>query len=113
MSSDPSLVAGRFRLEDELGRGGAGVVYRALDAVTGQRVALKLIDSGDGLDVERLLVEGRLLARVAHPNVVRAVASGVQDRSPTRSPPPTPPASCTATCRRATSWSPSAATRCT
>jgi hypothetical protein len=79
MSTDPSLVAGRFRLEDELGRGGAGVVYRALDSVSGQRVALKLLDSGDGIDIERLLVEGRLLARVAHPNVVRAVASGVQE----------------------------------
>ncbi len=79
MSSDTSLVAGRFRIEDELGRGGAGVVYRALDVLTGQRVALKLLDSSDGIDIERLLVEGRLLARVAHPNVARVVASGTQE----------------------------------
>jgi eukaryotic-like serine/threonine-protein kinase len=79
MTLDPSLVAGRFRLGDELGRGGAGIVYRALDALSGQQVALKLLDSGDGIDIERMLVEGRLLARVAHPNVVRAVASGVQE----------------------------------
>ena len=79
MTTDGSLVAGRFRLEDELGRGGAGVVYRALDSLTGTRVALKLLDSGDGIDIERLLVEGRLLARVSHPNVVRVVASGIQE----------------------------------
>ncbi len=79
MDVEAHLVAGRFRIEDELGRGGAGIVYSAIDTLSGQRVALKLVDAGDGIDMERLLVEGRIIARVAHPNVVRAVASGLQD----------------------------------
>ena len=37
------VVAGRFRIEEEAGQGGAGTVYLATDMKTGDRVALKVL----------------------------------------------------------------------
>lgn len=63
---------GHFLLLHELGRGGFGVVHHAWDPALQRDVALKLIDvshlSSRRSDV--LLREGRMLARVRHPNVV-------------------------------------------
>jgi eukaryotic-like serine/threonine-protein kinase len=63
---------GTFLLLEEIGRGAFGVVYRAWDPALERDVALKLIDVGR-LPAHRgdtLLREGRMLARVRHPNVV-------------------------------------------
>ena len=50
------LVAGRFRIEREVGRGGAGIVYRATDSLSRIEVALKIIGARhnnlQGIDVE-------------------------------------------------------------
>ncbi len=75
------LLAGRFIIEREVGRGGVGIVYRAMDEVTGAPVALKVIaihgvDAGEEARFGR---EGRVLAGLSHPNVVRVVAFGQLD----------------------------------
>ena len=61
---------GNYRLLGLLGRGGMGVVYEAKDRNTGRRVALKVL--GQQLDSpemrQRFRREGRLAARVNHPN---------------------------------------------
>src|SRR4051812_132576 len=77
-SAIEGLVAGRFTIEREVGRGGVGIVYRALDQVTGQAVALKVIaipgvDAGEEARFNR---EGRVLAGLVHPGIVRLVAFG-------------------------------------
>ena len=71
------LVAGRFRITDELGKGAMGVVYKAHDASLDREVALKTIrfdviaDESDARDFrERFLREARTAARLAHPNIV-------------------------------------------
>lgn len=65
---------GRLRIEEEVGRGSFGTVYRAWDPVLEQHVALKLLHA-DGaaalVDPTRGLDEARLLARVNHPGIVR------------------------------------------
>ncbi len=74
-------VGGRFLIEREIGRGAVGIVYRAIDEVTNQPVALKVIAiSGvDAGEEARFRREGRVLAGLVHPGIVRLVAFGQLD----------------------------------
>ena len=76
-----AYVGGRFLIEREIGRGAVGIVYRAHDEVTGQPVALKVIAiSGvDAGEEARFRREGRMLAGLVHPGIVRLVAFGQLD----------------------------------
>jgi two-component system LytT family response regulator len=61
-----------YKVLEEIGRGGMGVVYRALDTTLGREVALKVLALGAGRDPEqerRLKVEARAAAALAHPAV--------------------------------------------
>lgn len=72
-SADLPRSWGRLELGDELGRGSYGSVLRARDPQLERDVALKLLheDRVEGDEErERILHEGRCLARVQHPNVV-------------------------------------------
>lgn len=63
---------GHYRLLEEIGRGGMGVVYRARDEHLQREVALKLLPSGAIADDStrlRLRKEALGLARVNHPNI--------------------------------------------
>ncbi len=75
------LLAGRFVIEREVGRGGVGIVYRAQDEVTGTPVALKVIaiPGVDASEEARFGREGRVLAGLSHPGIVRVVAFGQLD----------------------------------
>lgn len=65
------LVGGRFRLEERLGAGSHGEVWRATDLELGREVALKhTLATSDPANITRLQRESRVLARVNHPNVV-------------------------------------------
>lgn len=78
----PPPPSERYRLEGLLGQGGMGRVLRAHDLWLGRPVALKLL-RGAGAPVEaRFLREGRSLARVAHPNLVRVWEVGRFDAGP-------------------------------
>jgi predicted Ser/Thr protein kinase len=69
-----STLAGRYRLERELGRGGMAVVYRALDEKLGVPVAVKLLLPGaepSYLALERLRREAAAYAQLDHPNIVK------------------------------------------
>jgi TolB-like protein/Tfp pilus assembly protein PilF len=64
---------GTFRLLEKVGEGAHGEVYRAWDTRLDREVALKLLPADLGEDaapVTSIIEEGRLLARVRHPNVV-------------------------------------------
>lgn len=62
---------GRYQVVGELGRGGMGIVYRALDPVQKCEVALKTLPHVDPVLLSRFKREFRLLAEVDHPNVVK------------------------------------------
>nr|WP_272491799.1 serine/threonine protein kinase [Streptomyces cupreus] len=71
------MLAGRYRVLAQLGRGGMGVVWRARDEVLGREVAVKELRTytdADGPELDGLRVrmqrEARAAARVRHPGVV-------------------------------------------
>ena len=69
-----STFAGRYQIIEELGKGGMGKVYRALDKELNEEIALKLIKpeiSADKKTIERFRTELKLARKVAHKNVGR------------------------------------------
>ena len=63
----PDLSATRYRLIEEIGRGGLGVVYLAEDAELGRQVAIKILDDAR---------EARVLASLEHPGIVPVHEAG-------------------------------------
>ena len=68
-----SEFAGRYRIEARIGGGGAGEVYRALDGLSGARVALKVLfpRGEDPRTLARVRRELRLVRGLSHPGIVR------------------------------------------
>ncbi len=62
--------ARRYIVERELGHGGMGVVYQALDTERNARVAVKALSKTDAINIYRLKNEFRQLADLSHPNLV-------------------------------------------
>jgi len=78
----PGDVFGNFRIESIAGRGGMGVVYRAVQLDLDRPVALKLIAADRAADPafrERFQRESRLAALIDHPNVVPVHGAGEED----------------------------------
>jgi tRNA A-37 threonylcarbamoyl transferase component Bud32/tetratricopeptide (TPR) repeat protein len=73
-ASERPSIDGRYRVEQTLGRGAMGVVYRVWDERLRRRVALKVVRPALGIAPEllhaRLEREAQALAKVDHPNVV-------------------------------------------
>lgn len=66
----PPTRIGRYRDLEPIGEGGMGEVYAARDLLVGRKVAIKLLHDPELVGRDRLIREGVLLARIAHPNVV-------------------------------------------
>jgi serine/threonine-protein kinase len=91
----PGERVGRYVIEDALGEGGMGVVYRAVDTNLNRRVALKVVRSdappasgkspSGGLRTDakaRLLAEARATAALDHPNAIAVYDVGEHEGAP-------------------------------
>jgi serine/threonine protein kinase len=70
--SKRSLVAGKYRIIDEIGRGGMGIVYNGEDTTRARRVAIKVLPeifTGDPGMPARFEREAKFLASLNHPNI--------------------------------------------
>src|SRR5215831_8843112 len=74
-------LAGKYRLDRELGRGGMATVYLAVDEQHDRSVALKVLhpDLAASLGAERFQREIRLAAGLQHPHILGVYDSGNAD----------------------------------
>lgn len=76
---DPRERIGGYEVLDEIGRGGMGVVYTARQTGLDRIVALKVISTGTGANMEaesRFRREAQTAARLRHPHIVTVYESG-------------------------------------
>ncbi|MFG3661643.1 serine/threonine-protein kinase [Streptomyces sp. NPDC047706] len=77
------LIAGRYQLQDPIGRGAMGEVWRAYDETLGRRVAVKLLlpQDSDPTAASRFRLEAQTAGRLHHPYVVGVLDFGTfEDR---------------------------------
>ncbi|MEO7194534.1 MAG: serine/threonine-protein kinase [Pseudonocardiaceae bacterium] len=93
MNSDIRLIADRYRLDQRIGTGAMGVVWRAHDERLDRTVAIKELLMQPGLPAadaqaarDRAMREGRIAARLKHPNAIHVydvaleAATGTSDQ---------------------------------
>ncbi|MFI6497524.1 serine/threonine protein kinase [Nonomuraea typhae] len=79
MSEEKQLVAGRYRLDELIGRGPGGEVWRAHDENADWTVAVKMLTAGAG---DRAHAHAQAVAKVVHPNVAMVLDIGGHDGVP-------------------------------
>ncbi|MCU0612509.1 MAG: serine/threonine-protein kinase, partial [Candidatus Eisenbacteria bacterium] len=81
MAQGRTLLNGRFALGNAIGRGASGSVFRGLDTVTGESVAIKLL-TAPGAGMDRLKSEAKLLQKLCHPCIVTVRGAGTEKETP-------------------------------
>jgi serine/threonine protein kinase len=80
--SAPQTI-GKYRIISELGRGGAGTVYKAYDPTVARTVAIKVMAPGAESDqLARFYMEARATGNLLHKNIVTIYEFGEQDGTP-------------------------------
>ncbi|MFN2495782.1 MAG: serine/threonine-protein kinase [Pseudonocardiaceae bacterium] len=86
MTADMRLIAGRYRLEQQIGAGAMGVVWRAHDVRLDRTVAVKQLLMQPGLSTAeaeaataRAMREGRIAARLQHPHAISVYDVALDD----------------------------------
>lgn len=84
MFKSEQIIGRHYRILNQLGEGGMGQVYKALDVNLGREVAVKFLLAEIAQEEElrnRFLNEGRILATINHPAVINVYASDVEESS--------------------------------
>ncbi|GEC73981.1 Stk1 family PASTA domain-containing Ser/Thr kinase [Microbacterium maritypicum] len=79
MSTEPRVIAGRYRVDELIGHGGMAKVYRGYDLTLGREVAIKVLDPELARDTafrNRFRLEAQAASRMSHPSIVRVFDAG-------------------------------------
>ncbi|MBV9711321.1 MAG: serine/threonine protein kinase, partial [Ktedonobacteraceae bacterium] len=74
---------GGYQLEEEIGHGSMGVVYRGKQIALGREVAIKVLPKAlarDASYVARFIREAQIIAGLNHPNIVQIYDAGQQNK---------------------------------
>ncbi len=81
--STPKMIGERYRLEEKIGEGGMGIVFRGMDTLTQDEVAIKVLKAErvaeDRQYLKRFRDEAELLRQLDHPNIVRILDTITED----------------------------------
>jgi tetratricopeptide (TPR) repeat protein len=83
LAAAPAGQPGRYRILEELGRGGMGIVYKGHDTVLDRPVAFKVLPDAlrdNPQALKNFLREAKSAAKLNHPNIVTVFDAGEQDR---------------------------------
>ena len=72
----PPAAFGPYRVVEQIGKGGMGLVYRCRHEATGAEVAVKTVPPDDPADVASIRREIHALSRLSHPAIVRVLDHG-------------------------------------
>jgi tetratricopeptide (TPR) repeat protein len=82
----PFVVGGRYQVLGELGRGGMGVVYRAIDNLLGREIAIKVlrnrVSGSSPAAIHRFVDEALVTSQLQHPGIPAIYDLGVLDGQP-------------------------------
>ncbi|WP_144875553.1 Stk1 family PASTA domain-containing Ser/Thr kinase [Microbacterium sp. 1.5R] len=79
MSTEPRVLAGRYRVDELIGHGGMAKVYRGYDLTLGRAIAIKILDADLARDTAfrtRFRLEAQSASRMSHPSIVRVYDAG-------------------------------------
>lgn len=79
MSTEPRILAGRYRVDEVIGQGGMAKVHRGYDLTLGRDVAIKILDPELARDTTfrtRFRLEAQAASRMSHPSIVRVFDAG-------------------------------------
>jgi serine/threonine protein kinase/ligand-binding sensor domain-containing protein len=72
-----AILDGKYRLDEKIGNGGMGDVYKATNIETNEKWAVKILHpdlvESEASSVDRFLNEVRIMSQIDHPNIVKAV----------------------------------------
>jgi len=79
VSTEPRILAGRYRVDEVIGQGGMAKVHRGYDLTLGREVAIKVLDPELARDTTfrtRFRLEAQAASRMSHPSIVRVFDAG-------------------------------------
>jgi eukaryotic-like serine/threonine-protein kinase len=79
VSTEPRVLAGRYRVDELIGHGGMAKVYRGYDLTLGRAIAIKILDPDLARDTAfrtRFRLEAQSASRMSHPSIVRVYDAG-------------------------------------
>ncbi|CAN5132394.1 hypothetical protein BH10CYA1_BH10CYA1_56550 [soil metagenome] len=75
-----TILAGNYEIQEVIGHGGMGVVYKARHALMDRIVAIKMLQAqliSDSMSVKRFQQESQSASRISHPNVITVYDFGI------------------------------------